>query len=68
MSCMTVWEWIVSCTVTNIKSKLQDPTLSVKEIFDEMNFPNPSFFSQYFKKYAGVTPKEYWAIIHQTRS
>lgn len=59
MSGQTAGEWIVSCTVANIKSKLQDRNLSVKEISDGMNFPNPSCFSQYFKKYAGKTPKEY---------
>lgn len=59
MSGQTAGEWIVSCTIANIKSKLQNKNLSVKEISDEMNFPNPSFFSQYFKKYAGLTPKEY---------
>lgn len=59
MSGQTAGEWIISCTIMNIKSKLQDKGLSVKVISDEMNFPNPSFFSQYFKKYAGVTPTEY---------
>lgn len=59
MSEQTAGEWIVGCTVMSIKSKLQNKDLSIKEISDEMNFPNPSFFSQYFKKYAGVTPKEY---------
>ncbi len=59
MSGQTAGEWIISCTVMNIKSKLQNKGLSIKEISDEMNFPNPSFFSQYFKKYAGVTPTEY---------
>lgn len=59
MSGQTAGEWIISCTIMNIKSKLQNKDMSVKEISDEMNFPNPSFFSQYFKKYAGVTPTEY---------
>ena len=59
MSGQTAGEWIVSCTIMNIKSKLQDKNLSIKEISDEMNFPNPSFFSQYFRKYTGSTPKEY---------
>lgn len=59
MSGQTAGEWIISCTITNIKSKLQNKSLSVKEISDEMNFPNPSFFSQYFKKYTGETPTEY---------
>lgn len=63
MSGQTAGEWIVACTITNIKSKLQNKNLSIKEIADKMNFPNPSFFSQYFKKYAGATPKEYRETI-----
>lgn len=59
MSGMTAGEWIVTCTIANIKAKLQDNSLSIMEISDAMNFPNPSFFSQYFKKYAGISPKEY---------
>lgn len=59
MSGQTAGEWIINYTVAYMKSKLQDKNLSIKEIADEMNFPNPSFFSQYFKKYAGITPKEY---------
>lgn len=59
MSGMTAGEWIVTCTIANIKSKLQDNNLSIAEISEQMNFPNPSFFSQYFKKYTGVSPKEY---------
>ena len=59
MSGRTAGEWIICCTIMNIKTKLQDPKLTIKEISAEMNFPNPSFFSQYFKKYVGITPKEY---------
>ena len=59
VSGQTAGEWITSCTIMNIKSKLQDRNLSIKEISNGMNFPNPSFFSQYFRKYAGITPKEY---------
>lgn len=59
MSTQTAGEWIISCTVMNIKQKLHEKELSIKEISEELNFPNPSFFAQYFKKYAGITPKEY---------
>ena len=64
MSGLTAGEWIMNCTIMNIKSKLQNQELNITEISDEMNFPNPSFFSQYFKKYVGLTPKEYRKNIH----
>lgn len=64
MSGMTAGEWIVTCTIANIKAKLQDANLSIANISDTLNFPNPSFFSQYFKKYAGISPKEYRKNSH----
>ncbi|NDV82110.1 AraC family transcriptional regulator [Bacteroides sp. 51] len=33
--------------------------MTVQQISEELNFPNPSFFTQYFKKNTGLTPKEY---------
>lgn len=52
-------EWIVEYTILNLKKSLQDVSKSVGEISDEYNFANSSFFAQYFKKYAGMTPREY---------
>ncbi|MFV0396885.1 MAG: helix-turn-helix domain-containing protein [Bacteroidales bacterium] len=47
-----------------MKTRLQDITRSIQEIAEEMNFPNPSFFAQYFRKYTGLTPKGYRETIH----
>jgi AraC-like DNA-binding protein len=33
--------------------------MSIKEISNQMGFPNPSFFGQYFRDEAGMTPLEY---------
>ncbi len=51
--------WIATCVILNIKMMLNDKNLQISEISDKFNFPNPSFFSQYFKKYAGMTPRQY---------
>jgi AraC-like DNA-binding protein len=51
--------WINGMVVRLAKSLLKDSLLSVQQISDELNFANPSFFGQYFKKYAGVTPKKF---------
>ena len=32
---------------------------TIKEIANEMNFPNQSFLGKYFKEHVGVTPSEY---------
>jgi AraC-like DNA-binding protein len=31
----------------------------VYQIADELNFPNASFFSKYFRRMAGMTPNDY---------
>ncbi|MFI3295558.1 MAG: AraC family transcriptional regulator [Rikenellaceae bacterium] len=51
--------WISECTIVNIKSQLKDQRRSIAEIAEEFSFANASFFSQYFKKYAGMTPNSY---------
>ena len=38
---------------------LRHSDLSVKEIADQLNFPNQSFFYKYFKSHTGCTPNSY---------
>jgi YesN/AraC family two-component response regulator len=38
---------------------LRHSNLSVKEIADQLNFPNQSFFYKYFKLHTGYTPNSY---------
>ena len=38
---------------------LKSTDLSIKEISNRMGFPNSSFFGQYFREQAGMTPMEY---------
>ncbi|MCE6983699.1 helix-turn-helix domain-containing protein, partial [Pseudomonas frederiksbergensis] len=38
---------------------LLDPTQSISQIADHLGFQYPQHFSRFFKKLAGVTPKEY---------
>lgn len=51
--------WISITVIHNAKQLLADGSLSIQQISDMLNFPNPSFFSQYFRKHTGTTPKEY---------
>lgn len=50
---------IAKAVIMDAKSKLKSTNLSVRQISDSLNFPNPSFFGKYFKKHVGMTPKEY---------
>lgn len=56
-------EWICNMVIIHAKSRLGTTTLTVQQIADELNFPNPSFFGQYFKRYTGITPNEYRKTI-----
>ena len=41
------------------KVLLKHSDLLIFQISDELNFPNPSFFSKFFKRMTGMTPAEY---------
>lgn len=56
---MTAGEWIDHYVVTEICILLRTTNWSVKEITDELNFPDQSFFGKYFKRHMGVNPKAY---------
>ncbi|MFI3289245.1 MAG: helix-turn-helix domain-containing protein [Rikenellaceae bacterium] len=55
--------WVVDCVINNLKFSLQNKLNSINDISTEYNFPNSSFFAQYFKKYTGISPKEYRKMI-----
>lgn len=51
--------WISESVMEDCYMYLKDTDLSVKEISNRMGFPNASFFGQYFRDQAGITPIEY---------
>lgn len=51
--------WITESVMDDCYQRLKDTDMSVKEIADELGFPNASFFGQYFREQAGVTPGAY---------
>lgn len=52
-------DWIDHYILLEAKILLRSSRKTVQQIADELNFPNNSFFSKYFKKHCGMTPKEY---------
>lgn len=52
-------EWIDDATITRIKIELKHTDKQVRQISDEMEFPNTSFFCKYFKRMTGITPQDY---------
>lgn len=55
----TAKEWIDDAVITKIKIEIRHTDKSINKISDDMNFPNPSFFSRYFKNSTKLTPLQY---------
>ena len=55
----TAKEWIDETVVQKIKIALKHTDKQIREISEEMEFPNTSFFCKYFKKLTSMTPLEY---------
>lgn len=55
----TALEWIHLYTVEHIKRKLKYSSKTIKEIADEMNFPNLSFFGKFVRTHTGMSPTEF---------
>ncbi len=52
-------QWIDDALVTRIKIELKHTDKSIARICDDMNFPNPSFLTKFFKRMTGMTPREF---------
>ncbi len=52
-------EWIDNYVALEIRVMLKNTTKSIKEIAEEMNFPNQSFLGRFFKEHVGMSPSEY---------
>jgi AraC-like DNA-binding protein len=55
----TAKDWIDRALITQAKVLLRHTNHSVLQISEELSFPNPSFFSKYFKRLTNMTPLEY---------
>lgn len=54
-------EWIAERTIILVRFLLDNSDMSIQEIANELNFPNQSFFTRYFKTRTGMTPTAYRA-------
>ena len=52
-------QWIMDSVMEDCYELLRSTNLTVKEISNKLGFPNSSFFGQYFREHAGVTPIGY---------
>ncbi|MDR1645662.1 MAG: AraC family transcriptional regulator [Tannerellaceae bacterium] len=51
--------WINDRVIMEAKSLLRNTNMNIRQISDELNFCNPSFFNTYFKRQTGILPRDY---------
>ena len=52
-------EWIDYYAILELRVQLKNTIKSIKEISDELNFPNQSFMGKFFKDHVGMSPSQY---------
>ena len=52
-------QWIENITMTYARQYLNDSTASIKQIAEQLNFPDQSTFGRYFRHREGCSPSEY---------
>lgn len=55
----TPMEWINMVTINQAKYLLRQPDILVKQVADELGFPEQFTFRKYFKSHTGQSPTEY---------
>ncbi|MDE6409112.1 MAG: helix-turn-helix domain-containing protein [Muribaculaceae bacterium] len=52
-------KWICRQVILEAKALLDDPTLTIQQVSEMLNFANQSFFGTFFRKQTGISPKDY---------
>ena len=52
-------DWIDHYVVLELRVLLKNSTKNIKEITEELHFPNQSFLGKYFNEHVGMSPSEY---------
>lgn len=58
--------WIDNYVVMQLRNMLRNTTKSIKEITEELHFPNQSFLGKYFKQHVGMSPTAYRKSLNDT--
>jgi YesN/AraC family two-component response regulator len=58
-------DYLSSVRITQAKSLLRDPDLTVKDVTYRVGYIDPNYFSRVFKKSEGMSPSEYRSHILQ---
>ena len=52
-------DWIEQYVVLELRVLLKNSTKNIKDITEELSFPNQSFLGKYFKEHVGMSPSEF---------
>ena len=52
-------DWIRDYVILDAKAMLLTREYSIQQISQMLNFPNPSFFSKYFREAVGYSPSKF---------
>ena len=52
-------EWIDQYIILELRIQMRNSTKTIKEIAEELNFPNQSFLGKFFKEHVGMSPTQY---------
>lgn len=52
-------QWIDAYVILEAKTLLKSGKLTIQQISEQLNFSNQSFFGKFFKRCAGMSPKDY---------
>lgn len=56
---ITFLQYLISVRLNKSKELLEDPNSSISNVAQKVGYPDISYFSYFFKKNAGVSPREY---------
>lgn len=55
----TAKEWIDRALINEAKVALKHSDITIAQLADKLSFPNPAFFSKFFRRMTGLTPSQY---------
>lgn len=55
----SVAQWVREYVILEAKTLLCAEDMTIMRVSEILDFPNPSFFSRYFREHTGITPKAY---------
>ncbi|MBE7723703.1 MAG: AraC family transcriptional regulator [Enterocloster citroniae] len=65
---MTPLQYIIHVRISNARELLLNPDFSIAEVSRSVGYEDPLYFSRYFKRSVGISPKDYKKSLHTAES